>query len=289
MAEQSGASVAFAAGDSSFFELDRDACVKCGACVRDCAFRVLKTGEDGYPFLKEPAKCMRCQHCFAICPRGAISFAGHRAGDSVPVRGLSLPKPDEVVNWLKVRRSIRRFKDADVDHATLEKVLTALGNVPTGCNARGLTFTCISTRSAMDDFRARFVSVLESYRVGTKLLPRWLAVPAIRMRKGGEDILFRKAPGMLIISSDERNPGVTTPREDIISAITTFDLLASSHGIGTCWCGFLKLAQEVVPDLLERTLGIRKETPFYAMLFGYPAVTYQRAVMRETDARIDWR
>ena len=286
MAEDKGAAPASGSG---LFALDRSMCVKCGACVRDCAFRALASGEDGYPALKEPSKCMRCQHCFAICPRGAITFAGHRASDAAPVRGMELPKPAEVVNWLKSRRSIRRFREEDVDRGVLEGMLTALGNVPTGCNARGLTFTCISTRAAMDGFRARFVSVLESYRDGTKLLPRWLAVPAIRMRKGGEDILFRKAPGMLIVSSDERNPGVTTPKEDIISALTTFELLASANGIGTCWCGFLKMAQDVVPEILERTLGFRRETPFYAMLFGYPAVTYQRAVMRESDARIDWR
>ncbi len=274
---------------SDFFRLDRDACVKCGACVRDCAFRALKTGPDGYPVLGAPSKCMHCQHCFAICPRGAIAFAGHRADEAEPVKGLALPDPESVVNWLRTRRSIRRYRDADVDRSVLERILHALGNVPTGCNARGLTFTCLSTRKSMDDFRGRFLSALEEHHDGEKLLPRWLAVPAIRMRKGGEDILFRGAPGMLIVSSDERNPAVATPKEDIVLALTAFELLAEAHGIGTCWCGFLNLAQGEVPELLEKTLGFRRETPFYAMLFGYPAVSYVRTVKREDDARIDWR
>ena len=275
-------------GVESFFSVDRAACVKCGACVRDCAFRALKAGKDGYPEIPSPEKCMRCQHCFAICPRGAITFAGHRAEDAPAVADLPLPRPEEVANWLKVRRSIRRFKNEDVDRGVLESMLSALGNVPTGCNARGLTFTCISTRASMDGFRSRFVSVLESYRDGTKLLPRWLAVPAIRMRKGGVDIVFGGAPGMLVVTSDERNPGVTTPEEDVISAVTTFGLLANANGIGTCWCGFLSQVQKVVPAVLEKTLGIRRATPFYAMLFGYPAVAYRRAVMREGDARTVW-
>ncbi len=275
--------------ETALFQLEKGACVKCGACVKDCAFRVLRMDSDGYPSMTSEAKCMRCQHCFAICPKGAISFAGHKADDSVPVRSLALPKPDEVANWLKSRRSIRRYRDEDVDRRLLETILKSLGNVPTGCNARGLTFTCYPTRAAMDGFRRTFVETLENHHDGDRLLPRWLAVPAIKMRKGGEDILFRGAPGMLVVSSDERNPAVTTPKEDIVLALTAFELLAEANGIGTCWCGFLNLAQKEVPEISEKVLGLRRETPFYAMLFGKSAVSYPRAVMRETDAVIDWR
>lgn len=273
---------------SELFSLNKDRCSKCKACVRDCAFKALGIGEDGYPCLAEPSRCMHCQHCFAICPNGAIVFDGKCPEDSVAVEGLPLPKGNEVINWLKVRRSIRRYRKEDVDRDVLERILHSLGNVPTGCNARGLKFTCISTMASMDAFRAKFLETIENHRDGTKLLPRWLASPAIQLRNGKGDMFFRGAPGMLVISSDETTPGVTTPTEDIASAITCFELLAESHGIGTCWCGFLKLVQQQVPELLEKTLGIRRTTPFYAMLFGYPALTYARGVQREMDAQVEW-
>ncbi len=274
---------------SNLIKIDRAACIKCGACVRDCAFKALHLDDDRYPVLASEDRCMHCQHCFAICPNGAITFDGHLASEATPVKELEIPSPIHVENWLKSRRSIRRYKNTDVDSNVLKRILSALGNVPTGCNARGLTFTCIATRSAMDDFRSRFVSALEEHHDGLKLLPRWLAIPAIMLRKGGEDIFFRGAPGMLIVSSDEENPGVKTPKEDIIIALSMFELLAESNGLGTCWCGFLNHAQEVVPELMEKTLGFRQKTPFYAMLFGIPSVSYVRAVMRESDAKIDWR
>ncbi len=268
------------------FELDKALCVRCGACVRDCAFGALKASEDGYPALKDAARCMRCQHCFAICPKGAITFAGHAPQEAVQTRGLSLPSPEAVENWLQVRRSVRQFRRDDVDRPTLERILEVLGNVPTGCNARALTFTCMPTRRAMDGFRTRFLHAVEAHHDGTKLLPRWLAVPAIRLRQGKSDILFRNAPGLLIVSSDEANPAVTTPREDVAAACTYFEMLANAHGIATCWCGFLQLAQREVPELLEKATGLRRETPFCAMLFGLPAVAYPRGVVRGAEARV---
>ena len=68
--------------DSPLFQLDETACVACGACVRDCAFRALARGDDGRPVFAHPERCMRCQHCFAICPTGAIAFDGRRAADA---------------------------------------------------------------------------------------------------------------------------------------------------------------------------------------------------------------
>ena len=273
----------------SLFEVDESKCVKCGACVRDCAFRALKSADDGTPKMAYPDKCMRCQHCLAICPVGAVTFDGRKPADSVPVKDLALPSLDEVENWMRARRSVRRFASEDVDRATLDRILASLGNAPTGCNARSLTFTCFPTRAATDRFRAGFISAIEQHRDGTRLLPRWLAVPAIKLRKGGEDMFFRGASGILIVSSDETSPGVTTPREDVTIACAHFEMLANAAGIATCWCGFLNLVQKEVPEILEATVGIRRTTPFYAMLFGRPAVRYARCVQRESYARVDYR
>lgn len=268
------------------FELDTSKCVRCGACVRDCAFGALKADESGRPFVKDEKKCMRCQHCFAICPTGAIAFDGRRAEDSIQSKGLALPSAKEVENWLQVRRSVRRFRDEDVDPATLDRILRVLGNVPTGCNARALTFTCYPTRASTDAFRQRFLHAVEEHRDGAHLLPRWLAVPAIRLRQGKGDVFFRGAPGLLIVSSDETDKAVTTPREDLAAACTYFEMLANAHGIATCWCGFLQMVQKAVPELLEKTTGLRRTTPFCAMLFGLSALAYPRGVQRADYAKV---
>jgi nitroreductase len=116
-----------------------------------------------------------------------------------------------------------------------------------------------------------------------------VAIPAIKLRNGGEDVFFRGASGILVVSSDETAPGVTTPQEDVAIACSNFELLANANGIATCWCGFLKLVQNVVPELSEKLLGLRRTTPFYAMLFGRAAVEYARGVERGACADIVYR
>lgn len=273
----------------NIFEVDEEICIRCGRCVRDCAFKALTLGPGSRPVMSDPSHCMRCQHCFAVCPVGAVKIDGKNPSDAVSTKGLELPSAASVENWLATRRSMRTFASGDVDPAVLDRILKKLGNVPTGCNARSLTFTCYRNRESMDRFRSAFIDAVANHRDGVKLLPRWLAVPAIKMRRGESDMFFRDAPGMLIISSDETNPSVITPEVDVAAACAYFEMLAQSHGLATCWCGFLKLVQQAVPELLEATSGIRRTTPFYAMLFGRPGVSYPRGVLRDDYATIDYR
>jgi ferredoxin len=271
------------------FEVDSSVCLRCGACVRDCAFKVLSFDRTGLPSMPHPEKCMRCQHCFAVCPVGAITFDGVKSTDVAAVKDLELPNADQIANWIRSRRSIRKFAAEDVDPVVLDNVLKLLANSPTGCNARSLKFTCFPDRKSMDALRKKFISVIEKHRNGTKLLPRWLAVPAIQLRRGVSDVFFRGATGLLIVSSDKNAPGVTTPNEDVVIACSHFDMLAQANGLGTCWFGFFKHIQEEVPEILPELVGIDETTPFYAILFGYPGTAYKRCVRRDDEAEIEWR
>ena len=270
-----------------FLAVDPRKCVRCGACVRDCAFGALKADVRGVPLLAAPEKCMRCQHCLAICPTGAVTLDGKTAADCPSAVGAELPSPAAVRNWLALRRSVRSFADEDVAPDLIDGLLRTLGNTPTGCNARHLTFTCFPDRAAMGEVRRCFLATLAAPH--ERLLPRWLAVPALRLRKGGQDIFFRGAAGMLIVSSDTGHPAVTTPREDVTIACSNFELLANANGIGTCWFGFLGMIESALPGFVETLAGVPRGHAFAAMLFGNPAVRYSRGVAREDYANIVYR
>ena len=272
---------------AGLFEVDRGRCVKCGACVRDCAFRALGTDGEGFPAMVSPARCMRCQHCLAICPAGAVTLDGRAAGACVAAADARLPSAEEVANWLVLRRSTRKFRDADVDRDVLGRILELLGNSPTGCNARSLAFTCFPDRASMARMKRKFLEIAAS--PWGKILPRWFAVPAIRMRKGAEDMFFRGAAGLLVVSSDTDNPGVVTPNEDVTIACSNFELLANANGIATCWLGFLGMIEKDLPGFVERLAGIKTGRPFQAMLFGLSALKYPRSVERSGYAKIEYR
>lgn len=104
------------------------------------------------------------------------------------------------------------------------------------------------------------------------------------------DDVFRYGANGLVLDLDavslrfeERTASNKSPRKPNKA------MLAKMKALATCWCGFLKLVQQEVPELLEQTIGIRRTTPFYAMLFGRPAVRYVRGVQRDSYARIDFR
>ena len=50
-------------------EYDKDACIKCGACVERCPMFAISMGEDGYPEVMPT--CVRCGQCGLVCPVGA--------------------------------------------------------------------------------------------------------------------------------------------------------------------------------------------------------------------------
>jgi hypothetical protein len=95
----------------------------------------------------------------------------------------------------------------------------------------------------------------------------------------GRDVIFRDAPHMLIASAPR---GASSAEADPFIALSYFELMAASLGLGTVWCGYARWAlQSVVPGMC-RMLGIPPEPrSMYAVMFGYPDVRYARTVQRE--------
>ena len=53
---------------------DRDKCIQCGLCADDCVAKCISMNQNNYPYMKDENRCLGCQHCLAICPKGAITF-----------------------------------------------------------------------------------------------------------------------------------------------------------------------------------------------------------------------
>ena len=75
--------------DRCKFVVDKSKCIKCGKCINVCSGMVLQFGKDGYPEMKDFERfgwrgCWGCEHCLAVCPKGAISIFGKKPEDSLP-------------------------------------------------------------------------------------------------------------------------------------------------------------------------------------------------------------
>jgi len=53
-------------------ERDEDRCIRCGACVRQCANEVHSVDPDTGAIRADETKCVNCQRCVSICPTRAL-------------------------------------------------------------------------------------------------------------------------------------------------------------------------------------------------------------------------
>ena len=271
---------------ASNFVVDVSLCTRCGLCVKDCPAKVIEQLGKGVPSIPErlAADCIECQHCLAVCPVGAVSIFGLKPENSAKLRAAGLPSLAQEELLARGRRSVRQYHEKAVDKALVDRLLAATAHAPTGCNSRTLTFTLVDGRDAMKNLLERLVHALENAlhdgRVPEGL--NFLAESVEAYRKNGEDPIFRSAPHLLIVSA----PATSLCKdEDVAIALSYFELLAASAGLGAGWCGFLKIILSVIPEF-KKELGIAEDAAFYGMLFGTPAVSYPRTVQRDADLNI---
>lgn len=257
------------------FKVDKEKCVHCGLCIKDCSVKALKFNEEQFPEIDEK-KCFKCQHCLAICPAGAISVCGKEPENSDAVE---YQDPDKILNLIKSRRSVRHYKAENLDKETIIKLKHMLNWVPTGCNFHKMHFAFIDDIEVMNQFRDHVNAiVLEAL---TKKPVKMLIDKFGGCTKAflnGKDIIFRGAPHMLVVSAPDNAP---CKKVDPMIALSYFELYAQSMNVGTCWCGFAQFCMQALPELRDYLQIPKGYTPSYVMLFGPPDVKYPRTTQPE--------
>ncbi len=252
-------------------KIDESKCIHCGLCAKDCIAAVISMDENKNPKATAPQRCIGCQHCMAICPVGAISIMGKTPDESDKIYAQN---PDMTLNLIKSRRSDRQYKNENLDPEKLNKLKNMLNYVPTGCNCRKLHFSFIDDVEVMNEFREhtnkKIISALEKKPI--KAVAEAFSNYAKLLLKG-EDVIFRGAPHMVVVSNHVNAP---CSKEDAIIALSYFELYAQSMGVGTCWCGLGDSCMKLFPELCEY-MGIPDGyKPEYAMLFGPKEVNFAR-------------
>jgi len=263
------------------FTVAEDKCIQCDTCVNDCPMHIIsRSGSVPVILSESEEQCFRCQHCLAVCPSGAVSIFGLKPEDSLPLDAGALPSREQMKTFVRGRRSVRQFRRENVPRELIDALLADLAHAPTGCNDCDLVFSVVDDRRVIEQLLEQIVSLIENTKIVDA--PEFVSAAVESYRRDKTDFIFRGAPHLLIVS-----PGTKAHcgQEDSIIALSYFELLAQSAGLGTTWCGMLKLAADVVKGVRE-LFGLEPDTYFYAMMFGLPNVRYARTVQRDTSAVI---
>ena len=260
--------------------IDKQKCVHCGMCVKDCIVNCLELNNEQIPqFVNgKETSCIKCQHCLAVCPTGALSILGKNPEESLDLNSVNI-NSDEILNLIKSRRSFRQYKPENLDNERMNKLKNMLKYTPTGVNFHKLHFSFVDDIEVMDSIRTMINEKLTDFLanpVVQKMFPKF--VPMREAIIKGNDVVLRGAPHMVIVSVPLNAHCI---KEDPLIALSYFDLYAQSMGVATLWCGFAYYCFKIFPELCNYVQIPDGYKVAYVMLFGKPAVKYARSAQPE--------
>jgi len=268
--------------------IDEGLCKGDELCVADCPTAILRIDESkGTPKMIPGGEemCLRCGHCVAVCPHGALDHAEVPLDGCDPVRKELTIGFEQAVQFLRSRRSVRRFKDRPVERDTLRRLIDVARCAPTASNLQPVEWVVIDGREKVQGLAEQAVGWMRSVLAKdaqpayAPYLPRLVAA-----WDAGSDAVLRDAPCLVIaMAPKEAANGMV----DLALALSYLELAAPTLGLGTCWAGLLQGALLSHPPLKGK-VGIPAGYPHhYPMMIGYAKPTYHRLPLRK-PAKVKW-
>ncbi|NHJ84820.1 MAG: 4Fe-4S dicluster domain-containing protein [Asgard group archaeon] len=292
--------------------IDEEKCINCGKCVKVCPSLLFSEKEENkdskikYTFSDPNDLCVQCGHCIAICPPEAIDY---KEADP-PFNFEGTKKLQEIASYetiqklLRMRRSIRNFKQEEIPKEKIEKLLEAMRYAPSASNRQNWRYIVLTNK---DEINYLSKKTAKFFKTARKVLPlRYLVAPflnpgarrralnpksKIQLDRGitrmeqGEDIVFFNAPCVIILYSRPYANGLA--ENDAGIALTYGMITAQSLGLGTCWIGFVQRRMQNNRKLRKHYKIPRGFNVFGVLAVGEPTIQYQRGPPRR-ELRVKW-
>jgi nitroreductase/NAD-dependent dihydropyrimidine dehydrogenase PreA subunit len=258
--------------------IDKERCNNCGLCAKDCPARLFTYGRN-VQYSDPVGVCLQCGHCIAICPEKAIQFPKEGifedesyTSDPPSTVVSAVKDPASIINYeqlhlfLASNRSVRQFKADPIPPEIQEQLWATARFAASGGNARSWNFVKLDDPGQISALAKGCKEVMMS-------LPGSYGefIKAIHKKNPDEDMILRKAPLVMVIS---------TPRKFDTDGVNTgiiglyMQLAALSLGIGSLWVGWAQAPLNIDKDL-ARTIQMKGHC-WGVIAFGYPRAKYQR-------------
>ena len=249
--------------------IDSKKCTGCSLCIDDCQRKDLEIqNRKAVPLNKN---CFFCGHCLSICPEKAVSMTG--LDDEVfemPGTPVFLDEKN-LITHLKFRRSVRQYKNIQVEKEKLQKIIEAGRLTPTASNAQNVRYIVI--QKGIDEIED---AVLAQYKNPVGFTVSNAFTPD-RFKRGF--LFFNAAAIILVVSQSEINACL---------AAMSMELMAEALGLGTVYVGLFTRPANVNNELRASMGIVEGETIAACLALGYPAVKYLRSAPRK-KADVEWR
>jgi nitroreductase/NAD-dependent dihydropyrimidine dehydrogenase PreA subunit len=254
--------------------IDESKCKKDGMCVRECPFNIIRLEDDnGFPVIlpENDWACIRCGHCVAVCPHGALSHEYIPIEDCPSVEEDLAINERQAVQFLRSRRSARHYKDTPVEIEKLRRLIEVARYAPSASNSQSVEWRVITDKTKIRKIAELTVEWMRQILVSTPQVAHDMPLLPKMIEKwdSGNDIVFWGAPALVVASAPLEALFGTI---DVTLALSYLDLVAPTLGLGTCWAGLLQMATTSSTALRE-TLGIpERHTHYFTLMIGYPTV-----------------
>lgn len=269
--------------------IDETKCKHDGICADECPLSLINPPDkNNLPSEKEKAEdfCIRCGHCVAVCPHGALSLRTMSPNDCFPLDDGLRPSAKQAEFLLKGRRSIRVYKDKPVDRKTIARIIDISRYAPSGHNNQLVEWLVIYDKKDVQRYTSM---VIDWLKFMIKEYPEMAAGfhmdLLVKAWEEGSDRVCRNAPHIIIAHGPEQNLMI---QSTCTIAMTYLELAASYLKLGACWAGYFNRAAANWPPL-KQALGFPEgNIAFGAMMLGYPKYKYHRIPLRN-EAKIIWK
>lgn len=226
------------------FSINKEKCIACQQCIKDCPARTISLQENKAEI--DNSRCLKCGHCIAICPVEAVSTDEYNMDDVMSYDQESFTvESKNFLNFIKFRRSVRRFKDQPVEKEQLLKIIEAGRYTQTSTNSQDISYIVLNERMgefkelAFKSLKQKGDYILANMTPETEYLRRYATLwtylyDAYQADPAANDGLFFHAPtAIFVVSKTPLNGGLVSA--NMANMVETL-------GLGTFFSGFSTIA-----------------------------------------------
>lgn len=239
--------------------IDIEKCIGCGMCGKVCAAHNLEIKNKKATTIID--SCILCGQCSAICPQKAILMVGCGDGQVEKTEAFRL-NPNDVLNTIRFRRSIRNFKETEISRNIIEQILEAGRLTHTAKNVQDVSFIVLDKEKKRIEKMA--VKVLGAVKPIADLFS-----PLARNHKISDSFFFFNAPIVIVILAKNKTNGIL--------AAQNMEYVAEANGLGVLYSGFFTMAANASRKI-KKEIGISNgKKVAMTLVLGYPNIEFLRS------------